>query len=136
MVVHGLDGLDEISTVGKTVIAHLKQGEVTHSEFSPHDFGLKTAQIADLQVSTLEDSAETLFQNLNGKRMGKAKTDIVLVNSAAGIMVGGKADNFKEGIQIAKESIDSGAAYNKLKELVKESGGTAQNLEELEAKHD
>jgi len=68
--------------------------------------------------------------------MGKAKTDIVLVNSAAGIMVGGKADNFKEGIQIAKESIDSGAAYNKLKELVKESGGTAQNLEELEAKHD
>jgi len=136
MVVHGLDGLDEISTVGKTVIAHLKQGEVTQSEFSPNDFQLKTAQIADLQVNALEDSAKTLFKILNGKLMGKAKTDIVLVNSAAGIMVGGKADNFKEGIQIAKESIDSGAAYNKLKELVKESGGTTQNLEELETKHD
>ncbi len=136
MVVHGLDGLDEISTVGKTNIAHLKQGVVTKSEFSPSDFEIKTAQIADLQAYTLEDSADTLFQILNGKMMGKAKTDIVLVNSAAGIMVGGKADNFKEGIQIAKESIDSGAAYNKLKGLVKESDGNIQKLEELEAKHD
>ena len=64
------------------------------------------------------------------------KTEIVLVNSAAGIIVGGKAENFKEGMELARESIESGAAYNKLKDLIKASGGSLQRLEELEAKYE
>jgi anthranilate phosphoribosyltransferase len=136
MVVHGIEGMDEISTVGKTVIAHLKQGKVTKSEFAPKDFGIKKAAIADLQLSTPEESAETLFKILRGKTIDDAKAEIVLVNSAAGIIVGGKAKDFKEGMEIARESILSGAAYTKLKDLVRASGGSLQRLEELESKYE
>jgi anthranilate phosphoribosyltransferase len=136
MVVHGLDGLDEISTVGKTVIAHLKRGKVTKSEFVPEDFGVKKAKVTDLQSSTAEESAETLFKILLGKTTDDAKVDFVIVNSAAGIIVGGKADNFKEGMEKSRESIVSGDAYGKLKDLVKASGGSLQKLEELESKNE
>jgi anthranilate phosphoribosyltransferase len=136
MVVHGLDGLDEISTIGKTVIAHLKKGKVTKLEFVPSNFGVKTTAIAELQLSTAEESAEIIFKILSGRTVDDAKAEIVLVNSAAGIIVGGKAENFAEGMELARKSIMSGKAYAKLKELVKASGGSLQRLEELEAKHD
>jgi anthranilate phosphoribosyltransferase len=132
MVVHGLDGLDEVSTVGKTVVAHLKDGNISKSEFAPRDFGLAQAEISELQCSSAEKSAQTIFKILTGKTNGTAKADIVLVNAAAGIIVGGKACNFTEGIELAKKSITSGVAYAKLKELVKASGGSLAKLEELE----
>ncbi len=136
MVVHGLDGLDEISTVGKTLIAHLKDGKVAQMETVPKDFGVKKAEITDLQTYGAEESAETIFQILNGNIATDAKSEIVLVNSAAGIMVGGKAENFEEGMEIARKSIATGAAYNKLKALVKISGGSLSKLEELESKYE
>jgi anthranilate phosphoribosyltransferase len=136
MVVHGLDGLDEISTVGKTIIAHLKKDQVTKIETVPRDFGVKKARITDLQSSTPEESAETLFKILSGNTVDEAKAEIVLVNSAAGIIVGGKAEDFKAGMEIARESIVSGAAYEKLKGLVKASDGSLQRLEELESKYE
>jgi anthranilate phosphoribosyltransferase len=131
MVVYGLDGLDEISTVGKTVIAHLKDDTVTKLELSPKTLSVKKAAASDLQCASAEESAQTLLGILTGKVKG-AKRDIVLVNSAAGIVVGGKASNFKEGIALAQESVDSGAAYAKLRELVKASGGNLSALEEYE----
>jgi anthranilate phosphoribosyltransferase len=136
MVVHGLDGLDEISTVGKTIIAHLKKGNVAKMELVPSNFGVKTAAIADLQSSSPEESAEILYKILSGKTVDDAKAEIVLVNSAAGIIVGGKAENIAEAMELARKSIASGAAYNKLKELIKISNGSLQRLEELEAKYD
>jgi len=136
MVVHGLDGLDEISTVGKTIIAHLKGDNVIKTETSPTDFGIKKARITDLQSSTPEENAQILFKILRGSMMKDAKAEIVLVNSAAGIIVGGKAADFKESIETAKESIESGAAYAKLKDLVRASGGNLERLEELEAKYE
>jgi len=136
MVVHGLDGLDEISTVGKTVIAHLKQGRVTKSEFVPRDFGVRKARITDLQLSTPEEGSEILFKILSGNSIDDAKIEFVLVNSAAGIIVGGKVDTFQDGMEKARESIASGVAYTKLKDLVKASGGSLQWLEELEAKYE
>jgi anthranilate phosphoribosyltransferase len=135
MVVHGLDGLDEISTVGKTVIAHLKKGNVMKLDFVPSNFGVKTAAIADLQSSTADESAEIIFKILSGKKDDNAKVELVLVNSAAGVIVGGKAENFKDGLEMARESILSGAAYGKLKDLVKASAGNLQKLEELETKY-
>ncbi len=136
MVVHGLDGLDEISTIGKTVIAHLKKGNVTKLEFVPSNFGVKTTAIADLQSSTAEESAEIIFKILIDKTVDDAKAEFVLVNSAAGIIVGGKAENFAEGMEKARESIESGAAYKKLKDLIKASNGSLHRLEELEVKYD
>ena len=137
MVVHGLDGLDEVSTVGKTAIAHLKKGEVSELETVPSDFGVKKASIADLKVATPEESAETLFKTLSGNlALDDPKAEFVLVNSAAGIIVGGKAEDFKEGMELARESIESGAAYAKLKALINASGGSLQKLEGLEAKYE
>jgi anthranilate phosphoribosyltransferase len=132
-VVHGLDGLDEVSTLGKTIIAHLKNGEIKKNEVNPMDFGVPRAKIRDLQVTTLEESVQTLFQVLRASAQGNRKTDFVLVNSAVGIVVGGKAQDFLEGMEIAKESLRSGSAYGKLRALVKSSGGNLAKLEELEA---
>ncbi|MDR1993457.1 MAG: anthranilate phosphoribosyltransferase [Nitrososphaerota archaeon] len=132
MVVHGLDGIDEISTIGKTVIAHLKEGTVVKTVFSPSDFGVKKAQIEELYCSSVEENAKTLFRILNGK-VTDAKRDIVLVNSAAGILIGGKANSFKEAVELARYSIESGFAYGKLKELIRLSGGNLEPLELLEA---
>jgi len=136
MVVHGVAGLDEISTVGKTVIAHLKDGNISKEEMSPGDFGLKKADIADLQSLSAQESAQTILKILNGEALGTAKADIVLVNSAAGIIVGGKADNFKDAIELARKSIESKSAYCKLKDLVKASGGNLTKLEGLESQND
>jgi anthranilate phosphoribosyltransferase len=136
MVVHGLDGLDEISTLGKTAIAWLKQGEVATLEVAPKDFGVKQTRIEDIKGTTPEENAEILFKILNGSCVGDdPKTEIVLVNSAAGIMVGGKAEDFSYGMTVARESIESGAAYKKLKALISASGGRLSKLEELEQKY-
>ncbi len=136
MVVHGLDGLDEISTLGKTAIAWLREGEVATIETMPKDFGVKQARIADIKGTTPDESAEILFSILNGHyAIDDPKTEIVLVNGAAGIMVGGKAEDFSYGIEVARKSIESGAAYKKLKSLIKASGGDLSKLEELELKY-
>ena len=119
MVVHGLDGLDEISTVGKTAVAWLKNGEVKELQVSPSDFGVKRANVCDLQVVSAEESAELLYRILSGNLASDdPKMEFVLVNSAAGIVLGGKADDFLGGMELAYGSILSGAAYSKLKALI------------------
>jgi len=136
MVVHGLDGLDEISTIGGTAIAWLKEGKISLLEVKPQDFGVKKSRPEDIAGTTPEQSAEITYQILNESGDDEnPKRDIVLVNAAAGIMVGGKAEDFHHGVELAKESIDSGAAYKKLKMLVKASGGDTSRLEEMERKY-
>ncbi|MCW4009349.1 MAG: anthranilate phosphoribosyltransferase [Candidatus Bathyarchaeota archaeon] len=136
MVVHGLDGLDEVSTVGKTAVSHLKSGEVRTLEVSPRNFGVEQAKIRDLLTATPEENVEVLFRILSGKTQKEnPKMDIVLVNSAAAIVVGGKANDFIGGMESARESIQSGAAYKKLSALIKASGGDFSKLEELEQKY-
>ena len=136
MIVHGLDGLDEISTLGKTSIAWLKEGEVATMNVTPKDFGVKRACLADIQGTTPEESAKILFKILNNYyAVDDPKTEIVLVNSAAGIIVGGKAEDFSYSMTVARKSIESGAAYEKLKALIKASADDLSKLEELESKY-
>jgi anthranilate phosphoribosyltransferase len=136
MVVHGLDGLDEISTVGKTAIAWLREGEVKTVETTPRDFGVKHATIDEIKGTTPDESAELLFKILNKHYAAEdAKRDMVLVNAAAGIIVSGKAEDFSYGMELSRKSIDSGAAYKKLKALIKASAGDSSKLEELESKY-
>jgi anthranilate phosphoribosyltransferase len=136
MVVHGLDGLDEISTVGRTAIAWLKEGEVANMEVEPRDFGVKQAKIADIKGTTPDESAEILYKILsNHCPADDPKMEIVLVNSAAGIIVGEKAEDFDYGMEVARKSIESGVACEKLKALVKASGGNLSKLEELESEY-
>ncbi len=136
MVVHGLDGLDEISTVGKTAIAWLKEDEVVRLELSPKDFGIRPAILEEIRGTLPEESAEITFKILYGYcSRDDPKRDMVLANSAAGIILGGKAEDFGYGMELAGESIDSGRAYKKLKMLVTASNGNMSKLEELEQRY-
>ncbi len=136
MVVHGLDGLDEISTIGKTRISWLRREEVTTVEMAPKDFGIKPAKIWDIKGTTPEESAEITFKILYGCTDADGpKREIVQVNGAAAIIVAGKAEDFGYGMELAQESIESGAAYKKLKALVRFSHGDLSKLEQLEIEH-
>lgn len=116
MFVHGMDGLDEISLLGTTRINHLKDGEVTSFEIAPEDFGLERCSLDDIKTGTPVENAETIKGVFSGKISG-ARRDSILLNAAGALIVGSKADNFKEGIALAGELIDSGAATRKLDEL-------------------
>jgi len=136
MVVHGVDGLDEISIIGKTSIAWLKDAEVSAMEITPIDYGFRIAKPEEISGTTPEESAVLSFKLLNDILEPRdPKREMVLLNAAAGILVGGKADDFAYGIELADESIKSGAAYKKLKEMIKASDGEPAKLEELERKY-
>lgn len=135
MVVHGVDGLDEISIIGKTKVAKLKDGEVSLTEITPKDYSLKTAKPEQISGTTPEESAELTFKLLNNSKLQDPKRDMALINSAAGILVGGKTDDLAGGMELAAESIESGAAYKKLKMMIKASGGELSKLEEYERKY-
>ena len=136
MIVHGVDGLDEISTIGKTVISWLRRDEITTSEMAPKDFGIKRAKIEDIKGTTPEESAEITFKILSGCiDANDPQREIVQVNGAAAIITAGKAEDFGYGIEVAHESVESGAAYRKLKELIKFSHGDLSKLEQLETEH-
>ncbi|MDI9619258.1 MAG: anthranilate phosphoribosyltransferase [Candidatus Nezhaarchaeota archaeon] len=137
MVVHGLDGLDEISVTGKTAIAWLHDDSIKVFEVTPEELGVKRSKKEDLIGGSPRENAETTFKVLYGcMKPGDPRRDITTVNSAAGIIVGGKADDFACGLEMAQESIESGAAYRKLKELLKlYNNGNVERLEELERKY-
>ena len=120
MFVHGLDGLDEISLLGKTRISELKDGWTRTYEIAPEDFGIERCPLETIKTGTPAENAETIRGVFTMKIHG-ARRDAVILNSAGALIVGGVADNFKQGITLAKELIDSGAAERKLKELVEMS---------------
>jgi anthranilate phosphoribosyltransferase len=136
MVVYGVDGLDEISIIGKTSIAWLKDAEVSMLEVTPRDCGLRTANLEEINCATYEESAVLTFKLLNNAlERQDPKREMVLLNAAAGIIVGGKAEDFAYGIELADESIENGSAYKKLKDVIKASGGELAKLEELERRY-
>jgi anthranilate phosphoribosyltransferase len=131
MVVHGLDGMDEISTTAPTRVSWLKNGDVRTFSLNPSAFGVSRTSINNLRSEGVEHGAEIAIRVLMNEAE-KSHLDIVLVNSMAGIMISGLADGFGEAKELAMESIRSGCAYNKLKRLVKFSGGDLTTLERFE----
>ncbi|MET0852226.1 MAG: anthranilate phosphoribosyltransferase [Candidatus Rokuibacteriota bacterium] len=115
-VVHGADGLDEISNTGESDIAEVHEGVVRAGRVRPEDFGLARAAIRDLQGGDREENARIIRGLLGGER--GPRRDIVLMNAAAALVVGGKARDLKEGVALAASSIDSGSATAKLAALV------------------
>ncbi len=115
MVVHGSDGLDEITLTGKSQVAELKNGEVLNYSLDPEELGFSVCGSGDLKGGTPEENAELILAILKGEK-GPEK-DIVVLNSAASIYVGGKADSLESGALKAKESIESGRAKKKLEAL-------------------
>ena len=125
MFVHGLDGLDEISLLGKTRVNHLKNGQITQLEVSPEDFGLERCALEDIKTGTPDKNAETIQGVFDGAITGP-KRDAILLNAAGALVVGGKADGFPSGIKLAAELIGSGGASKKLGELREMSASFAK----------
>jgi anthranilate phosphoribosyltransferase len=115
-VVHGADGLDEISNTGPSRMSEMRKGVVRNSTVRPEDFGLARASIQDLQGGDRTENAEIIRCILSGE--AGPRRDIVLMNASAALVVGGGAHDLKEGVSLAARSIDSGAAANKLGGLV------------------
>lgn len=114
-VVHGSDGLDELTLAGPSHVAALKEGEIRSFEVSPGDAGLEYAPLDALKGGTPEENARALMEALSG--LDSAYRRAVLYNAAAGLLVAGKADNLKAGIVLAAEAIDSGRAHAVIKKL-------------------
>lgn len=114
-VVHGLDGLDELSTIGPTKVSELKDGVVNTFILKPEQFDLSTTTLEQLQVDGPADSAKLIREILEGKH--GPQRDIVVFNAAAALVVAEKAEDLEAGIGLAAQAIDSGAAAVTLERL-------------------
>ena len=115
-VVHGLEGLDEVSITNKTFVAEINNGEVTTYYVEPEDFGLKKASLSEIEGGDLECNLDIALKILKGEDKG-AKTDFVALNSGFALKASGVVDTIKEGVELAKETIYSGNAYEVLEKL-------------------
>ncbi|MGB2607131.1 MAG: anthranilate phosphoribosyltransferase [Candidatus Sulfotelmatobacter sp.] len=117
LVVHGLDGLDEITITGPTRIAEVRDGSVRTYEVDPAEFGMKPATLEEISGGDATDNATIVREVLSGKK--SPRRDVVLLNAAAALVAAGRADHLAEAIPAAAQSIDSGAAAHKLDMLVR-----------------
>jgi anthranilate phosphoribosyltransferase len=108
LVVHGEDGMDEFTITGPSQVWELKDGTVTEYQFTPESVGLAVSDAGALAAGSAEISAEIVRSVLNGAK-GPAR-DVVLLNAAAALVVGSASDTMSEGVKLAVESIDTGAA--------------------------
>lgn len=121
-VVHGHDGMDELTTTGPTSVAELRNGDISVFEVTPEDAGLKRATLADLKGGDATENAVALREVLAGKP--SAYRDIVCLNAAAALVVHDRAANLSDGVKRAETSIDSGRALKTLEGLIAITNGT------------
>ena len=119
-VVSGEDNMDEITLTGATTVSEIRDGAVTTFTITPEQFGMKRVSLEELRGGSGEENAKITRAILDGTERG-AKRDIVLLNAGATLYVGGVAESMEAGVKLAAEAIDSGAAAQKLKELVRVS---------------
>jgi anthranilate phosphoribosyltransferase len=119
MVVHGMDRLDELSATHATRVTEVRGTEVTTHEVTPEDLGLETVEPGRFSAGTPDENAATTRAVLAGED-GPDRT-LTVINAAAAIYVAGRADSLKQGVQLAAQSIDSGAARGKLEQFVERS---------------
>ena len=120
LIVHGMDGMDEISLLGKTRINEINNGNITSYEIAPEDFGLERCRLEDIATGTPQANAVMIRDVFSGKDKG-ARHNAVVLNAAGALMIGGKASSFKEGIKLASEIIAGGKAEKKLNQLIEAS---------------
>ncbi|MFC4768936.1 anthranilate phosphoribosyltransferase [Effusibacillus consociatus] len=126
MVVHGSDGLDEITVTGPTQVAELRGGQLDVYEIHPEDFGLQVYHPEDLIGGTPDKNADIIRRVLQGEK-GAAR-DIVVLNSAASLYVAGKADSIRDGVVMAQNLIDSRLALGTLQRLIEVSNRFVREL--------
>jgi anthranilate phosphoribosyltransferase len=116
LVVHGLDGLDEITITGPTRIAEVRSGTLRTYEVTPEEFGMKRGTLEDISGGDAAANAAMIVEVLAGRK--SSRRDVVLLNAAAALVAAGKADHLGDAIPLASNSIDSGAAAQKLQALM------------------
>jgi anthranilate phosphoribosyltransferase len=114
-VVHGADGLDEITTTGPTTVFQVESGRVQKGQWTPSDFGMETASIEDLQGGDPATNAGIIRSILDGE--AGPRRDVVVVNAAAALLMAGRADDIKASVEMAIQAIESGAAREKLEKV-------------------
>lgn len=129
MTVRGDNGLDEFSTNSINRICMLKNGKILTNAIDPEVLGLHKSTIKDIQIEN-KDQAVRAFVNILNNTANQAMTETTILNAAAGLIVGNIAKNFDDGIEIARNTIESGAAFKKLSEFVKDTGNISK-LEEI-----
>jgi anthranilate phosphoribosyltransferase len=117
-VVHGEDGLDEITLAGTTHVAEARNGEVKTFQIEPGDFGFEVGPVEHLRGGDTEANARIVRAVLEGKRSDEARA-LVIMNAAAALVLGGAAGDLREGAKIAADAIDNGAAQAKLELLIR-----------------
>ena len=117
LIVHGTDGLDEISLLGCTKINEINHGKLTSYEITPEEFGLSRCTLEEIATGTPEENAQMIKDVFSGKDKGPRRQAVVF-NAAGALMIGEKVGSFSEGIELANELIDSGAAEDKLHKLI------------------
>jgi anthranilate phosphoribosyltransferase len=120
-VVHGSDGLDEVTSAGPTYVAALENGAVRIFEITPEDVGVARAMPDMLRGGDADQNARALLDVLRGKK--SAFRDVALMNAAAGLIVAGRAEDLKQGFALAAKSLDSGEAEGRLDRLIAVSNG-------------
>jgi anthranilate phosphoribosyltransferase len=119
LVVHGDDGLDEISISGKTKIWELKGNSFADYTITPEDFGLARSDVEEIKGGSVKDNATILREILKGKK--GPRLDIVLLNAAAGLVIGDRVADINQGVALARQCIDNGSALGKLEEFIRVS---------------
>ena len=120
LVVHGSDGLDEITITGRTRVAEVREGKLRTYEVEPEEFGLHRATLDDISGGDAALNATLIREVLEGKK--SARRDVVLLNAAAALVAAGRADHLRDAVPLAATAIDSGAALGKLQALIAFTG--------------
>jgi anthranilate phosphoribosyltransferase len=125
LVVHGADGLDELSTTGANKVTQLRDGEITTYYLEPSQVGLPPASLEDLKGGGPEENVEITLGLLRGER--GPKRDVALLNAAAALVAAQKSPDFQHGLDMAAQAIDSGQALKKLEQFIHFSQGLGES---------
>jgi len=127
LAVRSEDGMDELST-SKSKVCMLKNNEITEFIINPTDYNIEKGNLSDIQISTKQEAIDAFVRVLNNTS-NKTMKEVTMLNAAGGMLVGGMCDRFDDGVELARETIDSGKSFKKLKEFA-EANHALDKLEE------
>jgi len=120
LAVRSEDGMDELSTTSKNKICMLKDNEISENIIDPEEFNMEKGNLTDIQISTKQEAIES-FVNVLNNTSNRTMKEITILNAAGGMIVGGLCEEFSDGVELAAETINSGKAFEKLKQFAKEN---------------
>ena len=120
LAVRSEDGMDELSTTSKNKACMLKNNEISEFIINPEEYNMEKGNLSDIQISTKQNAIDA-FVNVLNNTSNKTMKEITILNAAGGMLVGGLCDEFKDGVELATETINNGKAFEKLKQLAKEN---------------